>query len=292
MAAGFCRFSCAVEQAVRLNNIIPVNLMRLSTQGHSGIWDPWGGLNDLKAGSYRFIRNGFYKESPLYTEGQDLELFSALLYLQVVLEARLPIDALGIQPGWKTAQDVFAEASTDRTVMIALQESAYLRSRLLYLFKSALSAAGSPSIFRNVLTQSTFDAFRVALFYYHHDLGNIISSLYSPPPATFAVGSAYTTTGRLGGDTFRLPHGTLSWSSADAGPRFSTILSISPGFEEITVKNALGAEQSVVLRSPMIRVNEGRTPSASPRARTALRPALSARRPAMTNIVLRSLRPQ
>lgn len=244
------------ETAVRLNNFIPATLMRLSTLPGSGIWDPWGGWDDIKTGSYRYIRNGFYTGSPLYKAGRDMELFSALLYLQAILEAELPIDRLKNQPGMGDVRAVIADAASDRASMIALQESAYLRGRLLYLFKNLVAAARSATALDVALKESGFTSLQSVLDQNVGALANAIKSLYPSPPKALVV------TGRLGGDLFRLPHTTDAWVSKDAPQRLGDALESSLQLKGVAVDDALGAEQRVLLASPRIQVNEGRTPSA------------------------------
>jgi len=72
-------------EALRFNDIVPANLMTLSTSKKSGIVDPWNGQKDIQEHEYRFMRNPGYKLSPLYQQGRDLELFTALLYIKVLL---------------------------------------------------------------------------------------------------------------------------------------------------------------------------------------------------------------
>jgi hypothetical protein len=81
---------------------------------------------------------------------------------------------------------------------------------------------------------------------------------------------AVAITGRLGGDLFRLPHTTDAWASDDAPKRLGDALEVSLQLKGVAADDALGAEQTLLLASPLIPVNEGRTPS----ARTG--PALSA----------------
>lgn len=247
-----------IETAVRFNNFIPATLMRLSTFPGSGIWDPWDGWGDIKASppSYRFIRNGFYKESPLYKAGKDLELFSALLYLQVVLEAGVSADILTGQPGMKVARFVIGDFGSDLTSVIALQESAYLRSRLLYLFKNLVTAAHSAAALDAALDASDFNSLQQSLNQHIGSLGASVKSLYSPPPKSVA------TTGRVGGDVFRLPHTTDAWTSDDASELLGDVLKVSQQLKGVGVDEALGAEQTVLLASPLIPVSGGRTPSA------------------------------
>jgi hypothetical protein len=126
-------------QAAQNNGIIPANLMSLSTNAGDGIVDPWNGRWDIEDGAYRYIRNGFYSRSPLFQEGRDLEFFSALLYLRLLLEENVTEEEFESQPGWSDAAEVFNDAGTQDTIA-RLQESAYLRSRLRYILKSVAAA--------------------------------------------------------------------------------------------------------------------------------------------------------
>lgn len=65
--------------------IIPLCLITLGT--HNGWNDPWNGLDDLAEGTARFVRNGFYRRSPRFQRGLDIELLQALLYYKVLVES-------------------------------------------------------------------------------------------------------------------------------------------------------------------------------------------------------------
>jgi hypothetical protein len=246
----------AFEMALRLNNFIPALLMRLATLPGSGIWDPWDGWSDIKTGFYRYIRNGFYKDSPLYKAGRDLELFSALLYLQVILEADLSPYRLKNQPGMGDVRAVIADAANDRAGIIALQENAYLRGRLLYVFKNLVTAARSAKALGTVLSEAGFSTLQTALDQDVGMLATALKSVYSSLPRTVV------TSGRLGGDLFRLPHTTDAWISADVRKRLDDVLQVSVQLKGVPAEEALGAEQTVLLASPLIPMNAGRTPSA------------------------------
>lgn len=79
------------RRAMLSNGIVPVNLMSLATNAANGIIDPWDGFRDLRSKHFRYIRNGFYSQSPLLAKRLDVEFFSALMYLRVLLEAGDPI---------------------------------------------------------------------------------------------------------------------------------------------------------------------------------------------------------
>src|SRR5207248_194030 len=73
------------EQAMRTNGVTPANLMSMSTDPSQRFRDPWDGESDIRERRFRYVRNGFYEESPLYKAGRDLEIFSVLLYFRVLL---------------------------------------------------------------------------------------------------------------------------------------------------------------------------------------------------------------
>jgi len=105
-------------------------MLSLSSKSLYGIFDPWQGTNDILSQSYRFIRNGFYWDSPLVKSHRDLELFSALHYLRIVLQSG--VQNVYKQPGFRYARSIVKEATNPNTFR-SLQSSDYLRSRLRYL---------------------------------------------------------------------------------------------------------------------------------------------------------------
>src|SRR5258708_1178710 len=91
---------------------IPARQLSLTA---NGIKDPYGGLLDIRARSFRFFRNLSYRQSPLFLGGRHLEVFAALLYLQTLFEAGLTPEELTEQPGRSDARSVFFDATEDDT---------------------------------------------------------------------------------------------------------------------------------------------------------------------------------
>jgi hypothetical protein len=250
------------KQAAQCSGIVPVNLMSLSTNANDGLMDPWHGRRDIEQHSYRYIRNGFYKKSPLFLKKRDLEFFSVLLYFQALLEADIQDEMFSNQPGWDDALSVIHDAICQETI-IALQESAYLRARLHYLLKRISVASQFTNAFSDLLKMS---GLRKLLNYI--DIGPIWSfGLFQPfiedliiSPSTNLVAS-----GRIGGDFFRLPHNTSAWKAGnDALEEIKILFSqqpvvLSTGQEAPT--RYLGESQKVLLVSPSITLMPGKSPS-------------------------------
>lgn len=200
------------QQALQTSDIVPVNLLRLSTRARSGFEDPWEALDDIHKSAYRFIRNGFYPTSPRFRAGRDLELFAALLYLRALADAgRVGAenpDLLNVaKPGESAVRDVLTEAMS-RTTAIKLQESAYLRARLRQLVRNLAVSMSRSARSRLPAIGDLSDLLR-----YLEDqvpaLRGMVAVFCADPSATI-VGSE-----RLGGDTYRLPPMTEGWVTAE-----------------------------------------------------------------------------
>lgn len=204
-------------ESMKVNNIIPASLMTLSTNSMDGIYDRWDGYRDYASHTFRYIRNGFYTESPLYRAGRDLELFSALLYYRVLFEAGVPPDAIESQPGVFDAISVVSGAADSDDMRIRLEQSAYLRARLRYLC-AGLTASARPADLRALQERLALDELSDSLNGVVVGLSRILL-----PDAVLAV------TAHLGGDTFRIPFRSSNWDEgAEAAARFEQTLDDLP----------------------------------------------------------------
>jgi hypothetical protein len=100
--------------------------------GSNGLLDPEGGVKDIEQRQFRYLRNRWYQISPLYMSGRDLEIFSALLYMQTLFEADVTIEEAEKQPGRENASAVFADA-IEPARLNRLIEDHYLKTRTIYL---------------------------------------------------------------------------------------------------------------------------------------------------------------
>lgn len=202
-------------QALRFNDIVPANLLTLSTSGTHGIADPWNGQKDIQKHAYRFNRNPRYKESPLYQAGRDLEVFAALLYLKVLLDDSVAIKQLEKQPGLTAARKVILETCGSPDALTALQqrsqESSYLRARLLYLLKDIKGVA-----FEADLLVMIRDRFGLAVLqdYLGSDLefnlGRSVSDILDVTQPLMISAHLHET------DRYRVPDFTEDWQKGDA----------------------------------------------------------------------------
>jgi hypothetical protein len=233
-------------EALRLSNVIPVNLMSLSTAEEEGIRDPWDGARDLRERKYRFIRNGFYKESPLYRKGRDVEIFSTLMYYRVLLEDRLSPKEIEAQPGLDDARRVIEDACANHELRIRLEDRAYLRMRLKYLLAGMMAVADS-----NILEQvrESFRLDRLQSYLGHDDRLRF----------NLPVRNTLTTSPFLGGDTFRLPSETEQWRSGmHARREMQQALEQTARPRQARWKAAeLGEGQTVLLASPRFTMAAG-----------------------------------
>ena len=241
------RSQACFDTALLTSGIVPVNLMRLLTAPGSGVWDPWNGWKDIEKGKYRYIRNGFYADSSFYKSGRDLECFSALLYCQALLEAGVTDFADTEQPGIEDARAVLHDARSDHT-RLALQEHAYLRTRLLYLMSAVMAAADTADQQTQLFKATELDLFLSFLGGVHDRMGQQLNLLREYPQKVLAC-SAWQ-----GGDAFRLPPADERWlAGVDAATECQSAL--------LRAEVALGEPQRVLLASPRLPLTEGVSPS-------------------------------
>jgi hypothetical protein len=254
--------------------------MSLSTDPSQGFRDPWDGEQDIRGPSFRYVRNGFYEESPLYKAGRDLEIFSVLLYFRVLLEANIASTAGRAQPGWPDALRV-VEAARNEDTIIALQESAYLRARLRYLLKGLTTAAHSSTEIDNLASTSDLRSTLTYIDSYLTMRSSTTSSAMEPLGTFLSWGStpldrkALVISARVGGDLFRLPHRTELWDiQPEADEKLLSALRtsdlIAPETLEVTGHvppggtspgRTLGEGQSILLASPLLPVRRGQSAS-------------------------------
>lgn len=179
--------------------LIPANLLTLSTASQTGIHDPWRGISDIRTSTYRFIRNGFYSDSPLFRQNRDLELFSALHYFRVLLQSG--ITNYSGQPGFADAVAVLADAINRQSTANSLQSSPYLRARLRYLMCSLYCASQSDSQTSSLFTQTRLHDF--INYCISHAPGPLSSWLMQFLPNATDTTASIVVSNWLGADTFR-----------------------------------------------------------------------------------------
>lgn len=194
------------REAQHCSAIIPVNLMTLSTESRTGIEDPWRGLQDLVKQQFRYIRNGFFRESPLYQNLRDLELLSALSYFRIVLHSGVEISS---QPGAPDAFRVVLDALDDPQTYLRLEDSSYLRAKLTYRLISLRAAARSQRQFDEFMRHSRLVALvrRLPI--------SMVAARQTIRQIPEYSGRAIVTSAWLGGDRFRLPPQAAFQSSSD-----------------------------------------------------------------------------
>lgn len=192
-------------------------------------------------------------------EARDLEVFSALLYLQTLFEAGLTKNELTVQPGRDAAQEVFSEASKAET-REALQKFPQLQSRLSYLLTN-LRAKASPATYGIVSEQYGLRGFlsqaanwKLSLLHELHAVleadGNDPSAVLSPSSVVHSPLSRFRLRNPTG---HRLPLTVQHWSQGhDALVQFATT-NCRPA-----------ADQKILMASPSIKVMPGRASSGNP----------------------------
>jgi pimeloyl-ACP methyl ester carboxylesterase len=244
------------EASAPFNGIVPANLMSLNTSEDWGVKDPWHGSEDIKNVSYRYIRNGFYRQSPLFIGGRDLEIFSSLLYFKVLVDDVKFDKEFEDQPGLNAAKQLVHSVCSSPTMLMAFQDSSYLRGRLLYLLKDLRALEINPSSWKGQIPLFGLD--RLAEYLNQDEmfgLGKQVSRiLESSDPILISA--------RLGGDQYRLPDFTEEWSvNIEMSHRFRMPRrdSLEPSVEPR--QKELAPRQAIVASSPRIRVNPGRSSS-------------------------------
>jgi hypothetical protein len=131
-------------------NLIPARMIEFTENFPDGLVNRAGGYDDVANGSYRYFRHPRFRESVRYRNGLDLEVFSALLYLQTLAQANVPVDRHDKQPGWQAVKEVFLSSKVDADLIRMLQEYPYLRSRLRHLLIATATSYSDRKIFREV----------------------------------------------------------------------------------------------------------------------------------------------
>ena len=163
------------QRAGTYGPVIPVLGVRLST--HGGFDDPMNASADIFSKSYRFVRNPMYRQSPRFRANRDLEVFGAVAFLRVAIDAGLtPAD---VEPALIDLRDVFREARSWDTAS-RLQQSATLRGRLHRALRE-LRVAASTMAGRELIDRSELSA-----------LLAFLDGDESPPPLPLATRPAAT----------------------------------------------------------------------------------------------------
>lgn len=122
----YSEFDYDIFKNARLyNHIVPASLITLSTDPFIGWIDDFGGIDDIKTGKYRFIKNEFYHLSPLYKLRRDLDVFSKIIFYNILLEDNRT--HLGQAPL------ISYNEKQIKTIVESLVSSDYLRKRFRYL---------------------------------------------------------------------------------------------------------------------------------------------------------------
>ncbi|KAA0593131.1 hypothetical protein J2848_005229 [Azospirillum lipoferum] len=194
-------------------NLIPARLLSIGDDPLGSVADPAGGLEDLRKRHFRYVRTPLYLQSPLFRAGRDLEVFSALLFLQTLAEAGISdnLDTLRAQSGWAAVQAVFADARSDWIQRRRLEEHAPLRDRLVRLVLAAIAWHRTPREFHQVATASGLRAYLTAVtgpgnpVQLPDPLHSFLTDEFSPSHDPWAEPSAFCISPVLGGDSRRLP---------------------------------------------------------------------------------------
>jgi hypothetical protein len=216
--------SAVFTEARRFQAFAPVLSMSLSSDGFR---DPEGGALDVARRKYRFRPNDRYKESPLYREGKDIEIFSMLLYFKALLE-----------DGASPAENFLRELERAKAD-IKVPQKAYLNSRLFYLLAAIWGVSHPKEEGRELLRAAALDY----LFSLSEAVGN--QNLPNNLSEILASGRALIISSWLGGKSYRFPMFTVS--------QFFT-----PEHAESALRNRqCASNQRCFLESPWFDVSQG-----------------------------------
>lgn len=136
--------------------------------------------------------------------------------------------------------------------IIALQESAYLRSRCSYLLASIASLEPDPLILERVGIHSLLDYIKQKDQPLAQRLLKMLDGVKQPRCAVIS-------SSRIGGDVYRAPDTTTNWHvGEDARKAITDLLSHADG------KAKLGDGEDVIVASPPIPIASGSAPSIVP----------------------------
>ena len=232
--------------AALTSSIIPANLIEIRA---GTLTDKWRGLDDIAAGRYRFVRNGFYRRSPLFRRGQDLELFGALLYFRLLLDSGVAFREITTQPGSEDALAIVRDTIENEEARTLLRERGHLRMRLRYLWSALLAAAPGGE------SSAVFELLRLP------PLSEFLANFLAP--REWKGGSALAISAYLQGDVHRLAQTTPAWSfGATAKDQFDTILKdIHRPVSALWKEPRLGEGQQILAASPVERIHSGNSQS-------------------------------
>jgi len=234
------------EEALSFSPLIPARRIAISA---NGIYDPFDGIEDIRTRRFRYQRTVNFEKSPLFEPGKDLEVFTALLYMQTIFEANAPFTKLSAQPGLKAAREVFVDASRGDTVERA-SASEYLIGRLIYLVINCLTSA-SPEQFWQAARQCSLDVFLARVASSNLPVPDVLREYFSaagkaPRPALSP--SAHITEGHA----FRIPPAGIEWMGKGSERQFDK--------SELRLVDG----QRVLAASEIVEIHEGMAPSGSP----------------------------
>lgn len=196
-------------------NLIPARMIEITGEVPEGLRDPARGLQDIRSRRFRYYRHPSFRRSRRYRDGRDLEVFSALLYLQTLAEAGIIADDQASQPGWSSAVEVFVEGMRDAELRLLLQEYPYLRSRLRRLLVNLAAAHPRRDSFVRMSIRSGLQLFVDAIadsVWPNNSLIDFFRGRHSPN------GIAFCESDRVGGDVYRLEAMSSNWPSPDIVP--------------------------------------------------------------------------
>jgi hypothetical protein len=235
------------RSAAPFESQVPARQFSLTADGWQ---DPLDGLADVRRMQFRYLRNREYRNSPLYQKGRGLEIFSALLYLQTLLEADVSLEDAARQPGGEDARAVFFEAASNET-LLALRAQGYLRRRLSYLLVNCVAAA-RPDVFWSYARLFALDEFLRWIAGIEGAIPDELRDYFGAPdartrPRVLSPSSPLRQDLRRPEDSHRLPFATELWREGGV---------VAHDFAGASVH--LAPELQLIMASPKIDLAAGR----------------------------------
>lgn len=227
------------------SNLVPARMIEITGNVPNGLVDRAGGYDDIVRRNYRYYRDPRFRQSQRYRAGHDLDVFSALIFLQTLAQAGLSIEEYDKQRGWRNVEEVFSTHRTDASLGRLIEEHSYLRSRLRHLLISTAASYPKRAAFLQVAEKSGLSDWMKTIVGPSRPLRieePLLSYLDHEKQGEHVT---LVDSDRLIGDTYRLLSFHKEWTRA--------LLSEQPDPR----LPKLGAGQTVLLISPELTVEPG-----------------------------------
>lgn len=230
---------------------IPVNCLSLPLSQQENMVDPWGGMEEIKSGTYSITIAQDARRSPLERIGRDHSSFAALNYLKTIAEDGLVRNYEVDNSAWR-----LLEKSVERPhVFLRLMErSPYLRFRMTYLMLNLYAYARASERLSEFMAVDLFREFTALAAEVVLPFRRLFSSEDLP--------SAIVSSAHLSHDYLRFGIESFweRWSYGESATA-EFLDELARASEENSESFRLGEYQEVVALSPRFPIVHGASPS-------------------------------